>query len=164
MERKRHIVDALFVLTLFFVYALCSLAVLAVGARVYARTAEDMERNYTLRTASLYLTQKLRGTGDASRVRVETVEGGCALVLEEALGDGRVYETWIYESGGWLCEALTAAGQKPAAEGGQRLMALEGFSAQVDARGLARVRLTDGSGGEEEACVFLRAGGGEGEE
>ena len=58
MKRKnenRHMVDVLFVLTLFCVFAVCSILLIAVGARSYQNTIDSMETHFTSTTPLSYI-------------------------------------------------------------------------------------------------------------
>lgn len=78
MKQERHfIVDILFVLALFVVFAISALALVSIGADVYQHTVSDMSDNYDARTGVAYLSEKLR-QADAL-----TSEGECAITLSE---------------------------------------------------------------------------------
>ena len=54
-QEKHFIVDILFVLALFGVFAVSALALVTIGADVYQHTVEDMGVNYESRTAVSYI-------------------------------------------------------------------------------------------------------------
>ena len=59
-QEKHFIVDILFVLALFGVFAVSALALVTIGADVYQHTVEDMGVNYESRTAVSYILEKVR--------------------------------------------------------------------------------------------------------
>ena len=59
-QEKHFIVDILFVLALFGVFAVSALALVTIGADVYQHTVEDMGVNYESRTAVSYIMEKVR--------------------------------------------------------------------------------------------------------
>ena len=58
-QEKHFIVDILFVLALFGVFAVSALALVTIGADVYQHTVEDMGVNYESRTAVSYIRKIL---------------------------------------------------------------------------------------------------------
>jgi hypothetical protein len=127
-----HSVDALFVLTLLWVFAAtCLLAVIS-GARVYRSVAGHMDENYSLRVSTAYIGTKLRQTDLTGAIRIEALGDGEALVLERS-GDGASYQTWIYLEGGQLREVLTPTGQPFDPAAGQPIAEMAGFSVEKTA-------------------------------
>ena len=59
-QEKHFIVDILFVLALFGVFAVSALSLVTIGADVYQHTVEDMSVNYDSRTAVSYIMEKVR--------------------------------------------------------------------------------------------------------
>ena len=57
-QEKHFIVDILFVLALFGVFAVSALALVTIGADVYQHTVEDMGVNYESRTAVSYIMEQ----------------------------------------------------------------------------------------------------------
>lgn len=125
---KRHVVDTLLVLTLFFTYVAGALLLCVMGAGVYKNAAAAMEHNYNRRTGALYLTEKIRQHDTAGGVRLSTMAGLDALVLTDSV-QGGVYETWIYVRDGQLCEVMVAAGQTALPSGGQAIMPMNALQA-----------------------------------
>ena len=78
---KRHVVEPLLVLTLFFTYVAGALLLCVMGAGVYQRAADAMQSGYDRRTGALYLTEKVRQHDETAGVRVATLAESDALVL-----------------------------------------------------------------------------------
>ena len=57
--RQKHIIDFIFPVALFFVFALCALTVLLLSARIYQSTTDSSSRNYTARTGLSYVSEKI---------------------------------------------------------------------------------------------------------
>jgi hypothetical protein len=104
---KRHSLDLVIVVALFFVYATCALFLCVIGAEVYRETAQTMQHNYDQRTSVLYVAEKLRQNDLEGCVRVDEVGGTAALVLVEKRS-GRDYETWLFVQDKILYEGLFA--------------------------------------------------------
>ena len=103
---KRHVVEPLLVLTLFFTYVAGALLLCVMGAGVYQRAADAMQSGYDRRTGALYLTEKVRQHDETAGVRVATLAESDALVLTTSV-EGEAYETWIYVHKGYLCEVMS---------------------------------------------------------
>lgn len=127
MKQERHyIVDILFVLALFGVFAISALVVVTIGADVYKHTMNAMSDNYDSRTAIAYVSEKIRQTDsltqdDASAVELSSLSGVPALALSNE-ENGELFYTWLYYHDGWLKELYT---RKDANLGGDVLAAGE---------------------------------------
>lgn len=107
-EENRHIVDVLFVLALFCVFAISALMLVTIGANVYQKTVNNMDTNYSSRTAFSYVTEKIR-QNDASRtISIGTLEDRPAIILTQEI-EGQLYNTYLYEYDGYLTELFTSA-------------------------------------------------------
>ncbi len=106
MNRK-HTADTLFVVLLYGLFALLSLLLILIGARVYKRTVEHTEARGDVRASLSYVANKV---GAADRVSLETRDGLSVLVLTQEF-DGDLFETCIYYTGGvlreWFAEVAT---------------------------------------------------------
>lgn len=104
-QENRHIVDVLFVLGLFCIFAICALMLVTIGAGVYRRTVNDMDFNYNSRTAFSYVTEKIRQNDTSASVTVGTLEDRPAVILSQEMG-GILFNTYLYEYDGYLTELL----------------------------------------------------------
>lgn len=109
-QEKRHIVDVLFVLALFCVFAISALMLVSIGASVYQKTVNDMDYNYNSRTAFSYITEKIRQNDIADGVAIGTLQDRPSLILAQEI-DGAIYETYLYEYDGYLTELFIRSGQ-----------------------------------------------------
>jgi hypothetical protein len=146
MEKQRsHIVDVLFVLALFGVFALSALVLTSIGADVYRHTVTNMQGNYEIRTAASYLEEKVR-RGDSPEI--VTFTGAQALSLPETI-NGTTYTTLLYYHDGYLRELymradadlgndILSAGQKITELGDMTLSRLSDSMIRVE------LTLTDG--------------------
>jgi hypothetical protein len=106
---KRHSLDLVVVVALFFIYATSALFLCVIGAEVYRETAEVMQNNYNQRTSALYVAEKVRQNDLNDATRIDSVEGAPALVLVEKRS-GHNYETWLFVQDRTLYEGLFAPG------------------------------------------------------
>ena len=69
-RQQRHIIDVLFVLALFGIFALSAIFLITIGADIYGKTMNNMERNFDARTALAYITEKVRQSDFPNRIDV----------------------------------------------------------------------------------------------
>lgn len=139
--RRAQSTTTLFTFLLIGVFTLLCLLVVVLGGRVYARIAENAERNTALRTSLCYVASKVRAGDRAGGVETQSVDGRSLLALREEHG-GVDYTTYIYCENGGLCEYFTRSDRAFAAELGERIAAAEDFACTVSPEGLLCVRLT----------------------
>ncbi|MDD3193197.1 MAG: DUF4860 domain-containing protein [Oscillospiraceae bacterium] len=154
--QKDHVVDFLFTLALFCVFAASALMVVVIGANVYKQTVKSMDDNYDSRTSLTYVAEKVRQNDAADAVKIDRVGDSTALVLSQQTGAG-TYETWIYVYDGYLREVFVAQGAPVKETDGQPIKEQESFSVEKDG---SRLTLTAGGEGGEtrQMTVFLRCG------
>lgn len=158
-ESSRHIVDVLFVLALFGVFAASALMLVTLGANVYRQTTANMADNFTERTAYSYLTEKLRQNDTCNAVSIGELEGVPALILTQQAG-GEEFCTYLYLYEGYLKElslrkdAFAGTGLLSA---GQDILPLSGFTLESSQEGLLKLTLDTGSGAPLTLYAVLRA-------
>lgn len=126
-SENKHMVDVLFVLTLFFVFALSSLTLVILGANVYRTTVDHMSNNFNTRTSYAFVTQKFRQQDNEGMVTIGEFDGHEAVILSEAVG-GTLYNTYLYESDGYLCELLARADVNLGADSGSKVIKINDYS------------------------------------
>ncbi len=146
-QEKHFIVDILFVLALFGVFAVSALALVTIGADVYQHTVEDMSVNYESRAAVSYIMEKVRQNDTADSVSLTTLEDVPALCMLSRIG-GDTYCTYLYLYDGHLKELFM---REDASLGGQILpagtdiMELQEFSLSYAKNDLIQVSLRTAS-------------------
>ena len=108
-QEKHFIVDILFVLALFGVFAVSALALVTIGADVYQHTVEDMSVNYDSRTAVSYIMEKVRQSDTADSISLTTLEDVPALCMLSKI-DEDTYCTYLYYYEGHLKELFMRQG------------------------------------------------------
>lgn len=158
-EPSRHIVDILFVLALFGVFAASALMLVTLGANVYRQTTANMTEHFTKRTAYAYLTEKLRQNDTRNAVSTEELEGIPALVLTQQT-DGEEYCTYLYFYEGYLKELSIRKDSYTGADllkAGQDILELSGFSMEETKDGLLKLTLDTGDGSPLILYASLRS-------
>lgn len=113
-QGKRFIVDLLFILALFGVFAVSALVLITIGADVYHHTVQDMNHNYETRTAVAYITEKVRqndvyAVEGGSNACLTTLDDVPALMLTRS-ADEETYCTYLYFHEGYLKELYIEKG------------------------------------------------------
>ena len=98
----------LFVLVLYAAMLLIGVMLIVMGAGVYRNVLDSMDSNDEERTASAYLMQKTRQTGDAGAIRAGKLDGCDAILLQDSIS-GETYVTYLYCDDGSLKELLVRA-------------------------------------------------------
>ena len=141
-NENRHMVDVLFVLTLFCVFAVCSILLIAVGARIYQNTIDSMETHFTSTTSLSYISEKIRQNDRADSILIEEFGGNDALVLLSEYNNEE-YCTYIYSYGGHLKELFTKRSIELSPEAGQDILAISDFSITTLEDSLYEITLVD---------------------
>ncbi len=141
-NETRHMIDVLFVLTLFCVFAVCSVLLIAVGAKVYQNTINNMETHFTSTTALSYITEKIRQNDISGNLSIEKFDGNDALVLSSEY-NGEEYCTYIYSFNGHLKELFTKKNIKLSPQAGQDILAISDFSVMLLDDDLYEITLVD---------------------
>lgn len=127
IKQKNHVVDLLFSLALFCVFAASALTIVIMGADVYQKSVNDMNRNSTIRTSLSYLSEKIHQNDAENGIRIDQLNNLPSLVLTQNL-NGETYETWIYAYDGMLCEIMTDLENGFTPEEGQPILEIGSFS------------------------------------
>lgn len=139
---NRHMVDTLFVITLFCLFAVCSITVIAVGARVYQNTIQHMETHFTANTSIAYITEKIRQCDTADAVSVDDYNGQNILCLKQEI-DGTVYCTYLYTYDGYLRELFVKDDFPIDPAAGQTILPVRNFLVQSISDSLLKVTIID---------------------
>ncbi len=123
-QDNRHYIDILFVLLVFASFMLTALLLIAMGTAQYRKIVGNMDESDRLRTASAYITQKVRSSRQEGMIQTGTLEGIPALKIYTDI-DGVSYITWIYAYEDQMCEQFAAEARDDVkAAGGTRIYPL----------------------------------------
>ena len=103
LENSSRKIDTVFIVSLFVMFAITAILLILIGARQYRFTADSMNRNYEIRTASSYLTEKVHQSDTITGVSVVDFSVGSALALTDRQNN-QTYITYIYYYDGVLKE------------------------------------------------------------
>ena len=153
MREQTHRVNGFLMLLVYGIFALFSLLLVVVGARVYRNIVTTGQRNTQTRAAFSYVTNKIRmGTQSPEAVRREEIEGMEVLVLKaEAEG----YETRIFYYDGALRELYQASDQEFFPDMGEKIVEAADFQVRITEEGNLILRAIDSEGTEHSLHLYM---------
>ena len=98
-ERK-HVIDFLFPLALFFVLTATSVALVVLASGTYSRQVQDSEDSFASRTALSYVMEKIHLADEYGAVYAGTFDGQDAIVIRQTYSE-QTYVTYLYEYDGY---------------------------------------------------------------
>lgn len=129
-SNKKHTIDLLFPIALFFVLAVSSLIVVLLASNIYKNTTQMEQANYESRTSLSYVAGKIRQNDEHGAVSLGSFDGIDALVLSQNY-DGQSYKTYIYEYEGSLRELFIRDNVSAKASDGQAIMDVQDFKIEA---------------------------------
>lgn len=154
--KRKHMIDFLFPIALFFVFALSALTVILLAARIYQSTTENSSLNYTSRTCLSYISEKIHQNDLQGCVRVGTFDGCDALIMEQSR-EGETYYTYIYAYGNELKELFTKKGVDASAVSGRTILEVQSFSIERLSDDLLKFSCTDNKNQEASAVISIKS-------
>ena len=140
-ERK-HVIDFLFPLALFFVLTATSVALVILASGTYSRQVQDSEDSFVSRTALSYVTEKIHQADEYDAVYAGTFDGQDAIVICQTYSE-QTYMTYLYEYDGYLRELFIQDGVDAKASDGRRILASDSFSFEESQEGLFHLYCTN---------------------
>ncbi|MBE5877494.1 MAG: DUF4860 domain-containing protein [Lachnospiraceae bacterium] len=141
-NNKQHTIDILFMLSLFCVFAICSVILIIFGADVYQNTVNKTNENYLERTSVAYLTEKLRQTDISQDISIVNADGIDMLTITSEI-EGQMYCTRLYEYDGHLYECFSRSDIILSPDAGQEIFELTGLSFSFTTPSLLQISFQD---------------------
>ncbi len=135
-----------------WVFAVCGMALVAVGVMEYKNIATTTVETYKLRTSLSYVATKVRQNDTANGVELKELNGTKTLLLYET-AEGKTYETAIYWYDGILREYYHEKGSEFEPRNGFEVLAVEGFDFERSTDGMLRITATDIGGRKESMYI-----------
>lgn len=154
--QRKHMIDFLFSVALFFVFALSALIVILLAARIYQSTTEHSSLNYTSRTSLSYISEKIHQNDLDGAVYLGHFDGYEALVMEQKLED-ITYYTYIYACDNELKELFTSGTSGMKASSGQTILEIQDFSMEEISDNLFRFSCTDQNNQQASTMIGVRS-------
>ncbi len=154
--KRRHMIDLLFPVALFFVFALSAVTLILLAAGIYRSTTENSSLQYTSRSSLAYLSEKIHQCDENGGVYMGTLEGYDALILEQTYGDA-VYHTYIYACEEELKELFIKDGVEAEAKNGRTILEVKDFNLEQISDQLFRFTCTDTEDRTSVAVMGVRS-------
>ena len=154
--KHKHIIDFLFPVALFFVFALSALTTLLLAARIYQNTTEHSSLNYTSRTSLAYICEKLHQNDCESSIRLGSFDGCDAIIMEQR-HENEVYYTYIYAYQQELKELFVKKDVQVSAPFGRTILKIEDFSIEQLSEDLIRISCSDQKGKKAAATICIKS-------
>lgn len=160
-DKTNHLIDLIFPIAVFFVFAVSSLAVLVLAANIYENTTNTASRNFTTRTASAYIVEKVRQNDIYGQIEVIKEDGIDYLVFHHAKGSDTLaadslaapaYSIYIYAYEGQLREMRLAENMDPDPAFGTEIAPVAEFRPDIDDTGLMSFSFTFDDG--EKSVIY----------
>lgn len=158
-KRDKSIVDFIFIIALFGMFAITGLFVVLFGARVYQSTVAGMDANYSSRTALSYITEKIRSHDYTDGVLVTNAVGddNSVLMLYENVNDRR-FVTYMFVDDGYLKEYTAGEDYDFHYDDGMKILKMDKFKVTKIEDSLYGVEITDEYGEDINFFVTLYSG------
>ena len=138
------------------VFAVCGMALVAVGIMEYKNIAVTNVETYKLRTSLSYVATKVRQSDCEDSVILKDVDGTEMLLLYEE-ADGDIYETAIYWYDGALREYYHEKGTAFSPQNGFEVVAVSAFDFEQKEEGMLRITATDVDGRRESMYISVNS-------
>ncbi len=155
-NRKRHMIDFLFPIALFFIFTLSALMVVLFAARIYQSSVENSSRNDTARTALSYVAEKIHQNDISDSITLGSFDNCDSLVIRQDY-NGDSYTTYIYVHDGSLKELFIKDGANAAASNGKSILDVTSFSMTQLNDNLLKFNCIDKNGHSASIIVGLES-------
>lgn len=158
-QQEHHIIDILFVIALFCIFALSAVFLITVGANIYGKTVSHMEDNFNRRTSFAYVTEKIRQADENGAVSTGEFDGIRAVMITEDKNQTQ-YITYLYPYNGYLKELMVRKDTPLSPEAGQDILPITEFSFEEISDKLLAFTITAADGNSCRLFVGRKSEGG----
>lgn len=155
-RKQKHMIDLLFPVALFSVFALCALTVLLLSARIYRSITETSSLNDTARTGLSYVSEKIHQNDAGGKIHLGKLNGTDALIMEQDY-EGSVYYTYIYSYENTLRELFVKEGVKAELSAGTKILDLKSFSMKEMKENLFQFECVTKDGKTDSVLVAVKS-------
>lgn len=154
--RGRHVIDLIFPIALFFVFAASALIVLILAADLYGSTTSQLKVNDETRSALAYIEEKIRQNDTEGALEIVNIEQTDCLAIS-ADYNGILCTTYIYEFEGMLKELFIRDGVSFTLKNGRDIMEISSLSMTCPEKRLYRFVVTDSDGSQSSLVASERS-------
>lgn len=146
LDRPRHTIDFLFIISLLFLFVFSSIMMIALGAGCYQKVIDSMNKNSNLRSSCAYVIEKIRQSDSDGHISIGELPSTdsnpiTSVILEQSIND-QTYYTYLYEYNNYLSELMTSPESGLDASAGQQLIPIESFLITRTDNSLYRLNIT----------------------
>lgn len=145
-------IDILFVLSLFALFAISSVVLILFGADIYKKTVSRMDSNYASRTSVAYITEKIRQSDQYDSISIDNSLGYERLMMTEDI-NGITYANSLYEYDGFLYELFARTDIYLPIDAGQSVIAIKDLKFELVSDSLLKVDYTDEA--DEPKTIYI---------
>ena len=153
---EQHMMDVIFPMALLLVFLLSAMLVLLLASDLYGRITMQSAKTNDARIAMSYLTEKIHQNDASGAVKIDSLSGTEALVLEHPEG-GTDYCTYIYYYDHALRELLVKKDFEPDLDRGRKILTLESFQAEQVKENLFHFSCEDDQDNSTSVYVTVRS-------
>lgn len=154
--RSRHVIDLIFPIALFFVFAASALIVLILAADLYGTTTSRLRVNDENRSALAYIEEKIRQNDTEGALKIVSIEDRDCLAMS-ADYNGVLCTTYIYEYDGMLKELFIRDDVPFSLKSGRDIMEISSLTITNPEDRLYRFTVTDSEGLESSLIASERS-------
>lgn len=125
-KEEQHSIDFIFVLLLFFVFSMSTLAVIYIGSHIYTKTTNALETNYHNHTVMEYIVEKVRQGNSFHQIEVKNIDGINVLCIHD-----QICTTYIYNDQHQLKELFIYHDDQFSKESGTSIMDVDDVSFSI---------------------------------
>ena len=155
-SEKKHVIDFLFPLAVFFVLAASSVALVVLASGLYSRQVKEASDSYSGRTALAYVTEKVHQNDENGAAFAESFDGVNALVIRQDYGEKK-YVTYLYSYEGYLRELFIQEGVQAKASDGRKILETEAFEAEEVSDGIFHLCCENKEGRKTDTFVSVKS-------
>lgn len=156
MNERRHVIDFLFPLALFFVLTATSVALVVLASGIYSRQVSDSEDSFSSRTALSYVTEKLHQSDEYGAIDAGTFDGQDAIIIHQTYAD-QPYVTYLYQYEGYLRELFIREDVSASASDGRKILSVKDFAFEESQEGLFYLSCTNEDGSISDTYVSVKS-------
>lgn len=153
---QKHMIDIIFPIALFFVFAFSALIVLLLAARVYQSTTENSSLSHTSQIGLSYISEKIHQNDVDGQISIGELDGQDALIITQNY-DGSVYHTYIYSWKHELKELFLKENTSADLSTGTTILKINDFSMEEFDKGVFRFTCVDTCNQSDSIIVALRS-------
>lgn len=155
-NEKKHVIDFLFPLAVFFVLAASSVAIVVLASGFYSRQVKASSDSYSGRTALAYVTEKMHQNDENGAIEDGTFDGENALVIRQRY-DEKDYVTYLYAYDGYLRELFIQDGTEAKASDGRKILETKDFEAKEISDGIFHLYCENEDGKKTDTFVSVKS-------